>query len=30
MIGFVGWVSKRKVWMIGPKRPKGSIAIGIE
>ncbi len=28
-MGVVGWVSKRKVWRIGPKCPKGSIARGI-
>ena len=29
VIGFVGCVSYRKVWRIGPNRPKGSIAMGI-
>ena len=29
VIGFLGWVSKRKVWRIGPKGPKGSIAMVI-
>ena len=29
VIGFVGCVSERKVWRIGPNRPKGSIAMGI-
>ncbi len=29
VIGFVGCVSQRKVWRIGPNRPKGSIAMGI-
>ncbi len=29
VMGVVGWVSKRKVWRIGPKCPKGLIARGI-
>ena len=29
MMGVVGRVSKRKIWRIGPKCPKGSIAKGI-
>ena len=29
VVGVVGWVSKRKVWRIGPKCPKGSIARGV-
>ncbi len=29
VMGVVDWVSKRKVWRIGPKCPKGSIAWGI-
>ena len=29
VIGFVGWVSKRNVWRIGTRHPKGSIAMGI-
>ncbi len=29
VMGVVDWVSKRKVWRIGPKCPKGSIARGI-
>ncbi len=29
VIGFVGWVLKRKVWRIGTRHPKGSIAMGI-
>ena len=23
--GLVGWMSKRKCWRVGPKRPRGSI-----
>ena len=30
VMGVVDWVSKRKVWRIGPKCPKGSIARGIK
>ena len=29
VLGVVGWVSKRKVWRIGLKCPKGSITRGI-
>ncbi len=29
VMGVMGWVSKRKVWRIGPKYLKGSIARGI-
>ncbi len=29
VMGVVGWVPKRKVWRIGQKCPKGSIARGI-